>query len=614
MSSPLRFHLAILLTTLLAAAPSDGDTELASRALELLDDRRTAGGSLPLSAIVTLGHGDASSPELIAATLDLQLPAALAAGGRLDLAIVLAAFEIEPQVLGLTERLPASPEAAPLRLRVHFEVPEEIDRIVVAAALDGIWGAVEADLEEGEPAAESTPIAAEWDLRTTADAPEPAPALRLLPPLDTTVRGTARIRVLISDPTIERITFELDGRSVGEDDSAPFVAEIDFGDDGQAQEVHAVAFDGAGRRVGEDRLVVNDRAPGNRVRVDQVQPGDGAVTVSARLEVAGGQSARRLDFYLNEQRLAQLTAPPWRASLPRPAPRPSDFVRVVAVFADGSEVEDARLVDAAAERVEVNLVQVFAVVTDRHGQPQRDLESGDFELRLGGRSQAIDRFAPAEEVPLVLGLVIDTSGSMWTLMPDTRQAGSRFLVQTLRSGDRAFLVDFDTRPRLASELTGDLGSLLRRFAGLTAEGFTALYDAVIFSMLQFEREAGRKALVVLTDGDDYRSKFGAKRCIEYGRELAVPVYIIALGGMQGERRDIKKLDLDALAGSTGGRVFYIQGSEELGAAYDLIQQELRSQYLLAFNSSRPLSTDELGKIRVEVKRRGLQVRAVAGVD
>ncbi len=94
----------------------------------------------------------------------------------------------------------------------------------------------------------------------------------------------------------------------------------------------------------------------------------------------------------------------------------------------------------------------------------------------------------------------------------------------------------------------------------------------------------------------------------------MPVYIIALGGLFGERRDIKKLDLDSLAGSTGGRVFYIGGSGELGAAYDLIQQELRSQYLLAFNSPRPLSPDELGRIKVEVRQRGLQVRAVAGVE
>ena len=129
-------------------------------------------------------------------------------------------------------------------------------------------------------------------------------------------------------------------------------------------------------------------------------------------------------------------------------------MRVVARFADGSEIEDARLVEAAAERVEVNLVQVFAVVTDRDGAPRRDLSRDDFELRLAGREQTIDRFAPAEQVPLVLGLVIDTSGSMWTLMPDTRQAGSLFLARTLRAGDRAFLVDFDTRPRLAGGFDG----------------------------------------------------------------------------------------------------------------------------------------------------------------
>jgi VWFA-related protein len=604
---------ATLAAILLAAPPAPAD-DLAARARALLDDGSPAAGFLELSAVVELGDGPASRPDLLPATLELSLPGFATAGGRLDLVLLLASFELDPVLLRLTERLPPAETGAAPRVRLRFEVAEEIDRVVVAAALDGRWGAVDADLEAAGDSSEQAPVLAEWDLRADRAAPVETPVLRLLPPFDQPVIGTARIRVLISDPTVAKVAFELDGTAVVEDDRPPFAAEIDFGADGAVHELRAIGYDRAGRRVGEDRLTINDRGPGNRIRLDELEVGRGLVVATARLELAGAAPPRHVEFYLNERPLARLTAPPWRAELPRPKPLPSDFVRVVAVFADGSEVEDARLVEAAAERVEVNLVQVFAVVTDRNGSPQRDLTRDDFELRLAGRTQPIDRFAPAEQVPLVLGLVIDTSGSMWTLMPDTRQAGSRFLVQTLRAGDRAFLVDFDTRPRLAAPLTADLGALLRRFAGLTAEGFTALYDAVIFSMLQFEREGGRKALVVLTDGDDYRSKFGAKRCIEYGRELGVPVYIIALGGMFGERRDIKKLDLESLAGSTGGRVFYIDSSEKLGAAYDLIQQELRSQYLLAFNSPRPLTPDELAKIKVEVRSGNLRVRAVAGVE
>ena len=541
---------AILTATALAGAPAVA-SDLASKALDHIQGDALTAGPLELSAIVRLSARQASRPDLVPAALDLLLPTAVASGGRLELAIVLASFEGDPEVLSLSERLPpATAGAAPL-LRVLFEVPEEIDRIVAAAALDGRWGTVDADLVEAT-AAEAPAAFAEWDLRAGRAAQTPPPVLRLLPPFDERVTGPTKIRVLISDAEVARVAFELDGEPVGEDGAPPFVAEVDFGADGAIHELRAVAYDGAGRELGEDRLTVNDRSPGNRVRIGELAAGDGMVRVTARLEQAGAAPARSMEFYLNERRLARLTAPPWQADLPRPDPQPSDFVRVVAVFADGSEVEDARLIEAAAERVEVNLVQVFAVVTDRDGAPRRDLTRDDFELRVDGHRQSIDRFAPAEQVPLVLGLVIDTSGSMWTLMPDTRQAGSRFLVQTLRDGDRAFLVDFDTRPRLAAELTGDVGSLLRRFAGLTAEGFTALYDAVIFSMLQFERESGRKALVVLTDGDDYKSRFGAKRCIEYGRELGVPVYIIALGGMFGERRDIKKLDLDSLAGSRRG--------------------------------------------------------------
>ncbi len=616
---PCPLRLTLLLPLLLAAvtgvtSAQEIDRRLASLALELLESAEAAAGPLALSASVDLAEGDASRPDLVAATLVVDLPAAepavAGAAAPIEVAIAVAVFDSEPELVSWSGEPQPAAAGSPLRLRLRLEVALEMERIVVAVGRGGdeAWGACEAVLGGPPPAGASRPEI-EADLRPALAATPPA-ILRLLPPTRKPVTGEVRIRVLLSDVPVARVRFELDGEPVAEDDSAPFAAVIDFGDGGETRVLRAVAYDAAGRELGDDRIAINETALLNRVRIRRVEAASGRVEVAAELELAAGNAAERVEFFLNQERVETLTAPPWSASMRRDRPQPTDFVRVVAHLGDGSVLEDARLVEGTGERVEVNLVQVFAVVTDRDGTPRRDLGREDFRLELQGRQLRIDRFAPAQEVPLVLGLVIDTSVSMWALMPDTRVAGSRFLADTLRAGDRAFLVDFDTRPRLAAGLTGDVGALLRRFAGLTADGFTALYDAVIFSMLQFEHEAGRKALVVLTDGDDYKSRFGARRCIEYGRELGVPVYIIALGGLFGERRDLRKLALESLSGSTGGRVFYITGREQLGVAYEQIAEELRSQYLLAFTRPRPLSAEELAAIRVHVRGRGLRVRAV----
>ncbi len=555
----------------------------------------------------------ATRPDLAPATVSVLLAPAEVAGA-LAIAVLAAGFEGEPQRFELTLEPPPGWSERQLEIRLDLELSDDVDRVAVGVAAAGgeLWGAAEAEWGEPDWPAEGT-LRITRNLRPAAAPVEAAPVLRLLPPRQAPVRGPTRVRVLVSEPAIERVVFELDGQPVAEETEPPFTALIDFGEGDRPRVLRAVAFV-AGSEAGEDRITVNETAIERRVRITGVDPANGRLRVTASLELPAEDRAEGLDFYFNDRLLVARAEPPWQAELPVATAGPRDFVRVVARLADGSTIEDARLAaGGSSERIEVNLVQVFAVVTDRSGEPQLGLTRDRFALRLAGRPVELQRFAPATEVSLVLGVVIDTSGSMWSLMPDTQRAGSQFLASTLRPGDRAFLVDFDTRPRLAAPTTGDVELLLRRFAGLEADGFTALYDAVIFSMLQFEQEPGRKALVVLTDGDDYRSRFTSKRCIRYGRELGVPVYIIALGGLYGERRDVRRLPLEALARSTGGRVFHITGIEQLADAYARIEQELRSQYLLAFSTERPLTGAELAEVKVEISGRGLEVRSVAGV-
>ncbi len=494
----------------------------------------------------------------------------------------------------------------PLRAPVAGTVdPDEILVALVEEPATGHWQALPVSVVESRaPAATAGGRASR--------------AILLLPPTGRPpLTGPTRFAILVSDPAVERVEFLLDGAPAGSDDRAPFSATLDLGPDGATRRVTAIASGAGGHRLGEHTLTVN---PGRRelaVRIVRLEPrpAEGAVEVEAAVTTPPGAALERVEFFHREALAATRQKPPFRARLEIARPGSDDYVQVVAHLADGRTAEDARLlVEAgAAERLEVNLVELHVFVADKQGRPVADLERGDFRITLRGAERPVERFARADEVPLLVGLVIDTSESMWPLMPDTKQAGAQFLGDTLQAGDRAFVVDFDTRPRLARAATGDFAELARAFAALTADGYTALYDAVIFSMLQFEAAPGRRALVVLTDGDDYKSRYGPRRAIAYGQRLGVPVYVVSLAGITGPPRNPRRIDLEGLTEATGGRIFYIHEVEQLAPAYDSIQRELRSQYTLAFTTDHPLEPQELDAVEVSVPtHRRLEIRTVVG--
>jgi Ca-activated chloride channel homolog len=199
------------------------------------------------------------------------------------------------------------------------------------------------------------------------------------------------------------------------------------------------------------------------------------------------------------------------------------------------------------------------------------------------------------------------------LMEDTRRAASSFLVNTVRSDDQAFLVEFDDRPRLIAEPTNDIPRLLNAFGRLQASGATALYDALNFSLVQFADAPGRRALVLLTDGEDYGSRTTPRQCVAQAKKLGVPIYVISLVGLDTERaRATVDPILDGMARSTGGRTYQIREIQELAEAYGQINAELRNQYVLTLATDGPLDDAELSKIEVKVKGSGLSARTAIG--
>jgi VWFA-related protein len=469
----------------------------------------------------------------------------------------------------------------------------------------------------GGPAIGGAPDRGVGGARDGSDAARYPGALTIVPPpTRAPLAGTQEFDILLSTDIIERVDFLLDGKQVAEDDNRPFSARIDLGADPTPRMLEAIGYGYGNGLIARDRLELNVRTATVGIKLTRVDPvaGSEQLDIAADVSLPRESELDRVELYRNEHLAATLTAPPFTTRVPGPARADTDYVRAVAILRSGEQLEDVRMVGssvAATEVVDVNLVQVYAVVTDGDGHPIRGLESKDFTLRQGRREIEVERFALAEEVPLVVGLVVDTSESMWPLMEDTRRAAARFLGTVLTPIDSAFLVDFDDRPRLAHATTGRTFDLIESLGTLRASGATALYDSVLFGLLQFEPGTARRAVVLLTDGDDVESRFSYRRVWNTAKSGSVPVYFVALGGFASDRPSFRKSDLEGLAEASGGRVFYANDMAAVQEAYDRIAQELRAQYVLAFSSPQALSESDLAEIRLEVAGPG-QLRFVVG--
>ncbi|MEM1176701.1 MAG: VWA domain-containing protein [Acidobacteriota bacterium] len=440
--------------------------------------------------------------------------------------------------------------------------------------------------------------------------------LRLVPPRRQPASGPTFFHVLTSTVAVERVAIEVDGVKVAEDKRPPFRLRVPLAKPATIQTVRAIGYDGLGVPMAEDEVRINLVDAPFRVRITDFDgdPNAGQVTLEGLVTVPADATLDRLEVWYNEELVETVRERSIRLDLQTPDVSPTDYLRLAAYLSDGSSIDDVLLLAAPeVEEVDVNLVELHAVVTGRGGQTVSDLPRDAFEILYRGRPQETASFAYADDVPLVLGLLVDTSGSMELLMHDTRRAAAKFIGQTILPRDQAFVVDFDEQPRLLHDVSGDVVSLMRGLNRLEAAGKTAMYDAIVFSLLQFENQGGRRALVVLSDGDDLDSRFGPKQCIDMARDAGVPVYVIGLGALDTLRRSLPKRELRQITEETGGNLFFVDTFEQLAEAYAQINAELRSQYSLGFYAQDDLTDDDKRKVEVKVRGKGLEARTVVGV-
>jgi len=253
-----------------------------------------------------------------------------------------------------------------------------------------------------------------------------------------------------------------------------------------------------------------------------------------------------------------------------------------------------------AIRVDVDLVLVHATVTDSANKYVTNLGLDDFRVWEDKIEQQVLYFS-TENVPLSVGVIFDVSGSMQNKLRAARAAASTFL----RMGDRDdeyFLLEFGDSPRLVQDFTTDIAKLQSRLLFTQAKGHTSLYDALYMGLEKVSHGSNvRRALLLITDGEDNHSRYAFSDVEQFAREHDVMVYSIDI--VQGGELQLSELNgqrlLESLADLTGGTAFFPDSLSALPDICERIGADLKSQYVLGY---RPLNTANDGKWRkVQVK-------------
>ena len=274
----------------------------------------------------------------------------------------------------------------------------------------------------------------------------------------------------------------------------------------------------------------------------------------------------------------------------------------------------------------VNLVNLFATVRDKNKRIVADLRQEDFKIYEDRQEQKIAFFSQEVTLPITLGLLIDTSGSERNRLGAEQEAATRFMERVMRKGDEAMVISFDFDVDLLVDFTDDPALIARAInrakIGAVSGGVltpgpipsniggTHFYDAVYLACNEkLATEAGRKALVIITDAQDEGSKLKLEQAIEAAQKTDTVVHVLLIHDPGFSRRpDVAK----KLSGETGGRMIELSSEKKLNEAFDQISEELRSQYTVGYYPENTAKDGKFRKIRVATTNKDYKILARKG--
>lgn len=300
--------------------------------------------------------------------------------------------------------------------------------------------------------------------------------------------------------------------------------------------------------------------------------------------------------------------------------------------------QDQTQTSAQTIRVPVNLVDVLFTVLNRRNKLVSDLDQKDFKIFDDKSQQEIRFFSKQSDLPLRIGMLMDTSNSIRDRLKFEQEASNNFLFSVMRHGkDEAFVMTFDDEPQVIQSFTGDVGKLRDEIIKTRAGGGTAVYDAIYDACVKElshpprppgdQPDVVRRVMILISDGDDNLSMHTRAEAIEMAQRTSVVIYAISTSTqwIQLSQTDPNKLAnrknhltegdeiLKDLAEETGGRAFFPYHVDDLDQSFQDIGDELRNQYSISYNPTNSILDGRYHKIRIETPdHKGYQIRARRG--
>ncbi|MEK6375735.1 MAG: VWA domain-containing protein [Acidobacteriota bacterium] len=493
-----------------------------------------------------------------------------------------------------------------VEVEARLMVPLEEESPVIVAKTTQTFTVAKTNKEYVADENDGTAIVAEGIL------PETSGAVRIVPP-----RRDVSPKLFIVDveikPPVKRVEFWVEGKKIFTRNGPPYRAELDLGALPKRVEVRAIGYDERGRYVDADAFVVNERETPLEVKITRTETPDGVAHFKLSVQNPKGTTVKSVVLFAGDRKLHQWQRPPYAVDLPVAQLKGVEFVRASVVDDTGYEAADILFLNGErfSEEIDVDVVELPVSVTDSAGAPVTDLKQSDFHVFEKGKPQKIGAFNYASNLPISVGLLLDRSGSMEKRMKETKSAAVEFLRRIMKGSDRAFISAFAFDSTKSAPFVSDVKALEEQVNAIPeASGGTSLYDAIVTGLYRFRTMPGRRALIILTDGEDTTSRVPYDEMLAYARAARVPLYFIGIGMGFSEMFGTSKMK--TLAAETGGAAYFIKDVKQLGEAYVKLENDLRTQYLLTYNTESTRTDRSYRTVEVRVDRPGAVVRTIRG--
>ncbi|HEY3053039.1 MAG TPA: VWA domain-containing protein, partial [Thermoanaerobaculia bacterium] len=365
-------------------------------------------------------------------------------------------------------------------------------------------------------------------------------------------------------PPVTRVEFWVEGKKLLVRNAAPYRAELDLGKLPKRVEVRAVGYDAKGRYIDADAFVVNERETPLEVKITRTETADGVSHIKLSVQNPKNTEIVSVVLFAGKKKIHEWKEPPYAIDIPTARLSGVEYVRASVTDNTNYEASDLLFLNGQryTEEIEVNLVELPVSVTDTGGAPIVNLKQEDFTIFEKGKQQKISAFNFASNLPISAGMLLDHSGSMQPRIKAAKEAAIEFFRNILKPADRAFFGAFAFDATNIAPFVSDISNLEQQVnSSPDAIGGTSLYDAIVTGLYRFRSIQGRKALVIITDGEDTTSRLSYDEMLTYVRASRVPLYFIGVGLGFADFSGSSKMK--ALAAETGGVAYFIKDVKQL---------------------------------------------------